>query len=1141
VNPSNVVINPATGALKLIDFGIATALSRESPGVREPELLEGTLAYISPEQTGRMNRGVDHRSDLYSLGATLFELFTGRPPFTTADPAELVHSHIARTPPSPRDLNPAVPEVLAAIVLRLLAKDADERYQSAHAVARDLARCAAALRLGDEVEDFPLSHADTAGRFCLPQRLYGRERERDGLVEDFRAAADGPPRLTLVGGFSGVGKSALVREVQRAVAERRGYFLDGKGDELQRAAPYYALGQAMRALVEALLSEGEGRLVEWRARVTDAVGGLGGVLTPMVPNLELLLGPLAEPPRVTDEEARNRFLHLARSFVRAVCRPEHPVVLFLDDLQWVDGATFKLIEQLVADRATAGLLVVGAYRDNEVDPAHPVFGMAERLERDGAAVRRVTVEGLAAPDLQRLLADALGAAAGEVSALGALVFEKTQGNPFAVGEVLRVLHERRALAYHPGARRWTWDVAAIEALGLPSNVVELLAERMRRLGDATRTALQFAACVGNRFDLETLAVLCGRDPAAVAADLMPAIDQGLLVPLEDARAVVGAASGDRDFARAGLRFAHDRVQQSAYSLLDPEARVAAHHRLGRLLVERTRPEDLDDRIFDVVNQLDVAIERVTDPAERDALRGYNLRAAKASMRSAAFGQAAQYLVVARGLLPPDAWRREYAAALEIHSSLAEASFMNGDHAGVDEAARAVVAHARTALDRVRADESRLKAAAARDSLEDVVKIGLAALAGHGVVFPAAPTMGHVALALGQAKLALVGRSVEGLAHAPAMTDPSMVAALYLMERMSPAAFRTGSKLFPLLILRIVLLSVRHGCLPVSSFGYGGYALTLCGVLGDLDGGYRFGQMTLRLADRFGDDRYRGSARSVFEMFVRHWKEPLSRSFAPLVEASELGLATGRLFEAASAASYLAQWMFAAGAALPVVDAELDRYAELVRRDDGAHHLARLLRQVTANLRGADAQPWRLRGPHYDEAVEGERLARTPDKSELAFLHTYRLQLATMFGRVDEALACAVEAERHLEALTSMPLDPVLRFNAALARLAAHRRSPRAALLGPARKVAAQLRKWAAHSPANYEHKRLLLEAEVARSTGDAAGARDLYERAIAAARASGFAHEEALALELAGAFHLETGAGVVGAMLAREAEAAWRR
>ena len=662
INPGNIVLNPNTGVVKIIDFGIATQFSRTNPAFKSPHGLEGTLAYLSPEQTGRMNRSIDYRTDFYSLGVTFYELLTGQVPFPTTDVLELVHCHLAKPPIPPCELNPKLPKPVSDIILKLMAKNAEDRYQSAWGIKADLEDCAYQLETSGQINPFQPGLQDVSDQFQIPQKLYGREEEIAALLATFERVAGredaqrtegdaerddtsaSPPyfrvptssEMMLVSGYSGVGKSALVQELYKPITARRGYFISGKFDQLQRNIPYSAIVDALQKLVQQLLGELDKQVQQWRSRLLEALGSNGQLIIDVIPEVELIIGKQPPVPEVGATEAQNRFNRVFQQFIRVFCAKEHPLVIFLDDLQWIDSATIQLIELMLLDEQTQSLFLIGAYRDNEVSPTHPLVLMLEGLRHQGAVFEEIVLAPLTLEPLAQLTAETLHQDTNTVRRLAELVLRKTGGNPFFVGEFLQLLYSENLLSFNTENLSWQWDIAQIEAQNITDNVVGLLLLKLKKLPENTQQLLQLAACIGAEFDLETLAIVFKQSPKTVSQDLLAAIQPGLIHPLSEL---------DENLLIQEYKFLHDRVQQAAYALIDESQKQGVHLQIGRNLLEKSSLERITERLFEIVDHLNHGIALATDRAERDEIAKLNLQAGQKAKAAIAYSVAKSYLAV----------------------------------------------------------------------------------------------------------------------------------------------------------------------------------------------------------------------------------------------------------------------------------------------------------------------------------------------------------------------------------------------------------------------------------------------------------------------------------------------------------------
>ncbi len=1151
VNPANIVVNPATYSTQLIDFGIATVLSQETATLGNPEVLEGTLAYMSPEQTGRMNRAVDHRSDLYSLGATLYELLTGQLPFTTTDPMELVHAHIALAPRPPSDLRPEAAGAPSDIVLKLMAKDADERYSSAASVRADLEECQRRWKASERVGSFRLdAHRDRI-TFRLPQKLYGRSPEIERLLSAFERVRRGGAELLLVSGYSGVGKSALVQEIYRPVTHARGYFVAGKFDQLQREIPYASIVQAFRALLRQWLTESAERVAGWRAALQSALGASARVLADVLPELNVLLGETAPVPDLAPAEAQIRFQRVLDGFIGVVARAEHPLVLFLDDLQWVDTASLQLVKQLLSSRQGGHLLVVGAYRDNEVTAAHPLMLAIDDVRRGGAAVSDIVLRPLDLAHLGELLSDTLGTTSEETAALAELLLAKTQGNPFFARELLKKLHAdgllRPAPAGADAGARFTWELRQIRSVEITDNVVDLMASKLAHFPHSTRRALQLAGAAGNRFDLRSLARASGRSLRETAQDLWPALEEGLVLPLDDAYQVAALdVEGLEESLEVHYKFAHDRVQQAAYSTIPLAERAQVHWDMGRQLEQKATPEEREQLLFDIVNHLNAGSSCARDEATRDALAELNLRAALKAKGSAAFRAANEYARVGLDLLGPPAFERRYSLAKALAEEAAESAYVITDYAQMDGWIDQVLRHAQTDLDTSRVHETRIHAMNAQHRPVDAIETARSFLRRVGVTFPDAPTMEHVQAELARTRKALDKRKIDELARMPDMTNAKVAAAVRIMTKIYSSAYIASPLLFIVMVLKQARLVAKHGNTAASPLAYGVHGLLLAGLADDVRSAYEYGRLADRLKERPDSAPFRAQATHLFNCHTRFWAEHLRECSRGEARAYEIGLETGELEYGCYGAHVSSKYAFMAGEELGALRAQMGKYTEAIRRL--GQHIAwtshASWEQSAINLSVPRERPWELSGPAFDEAEMFPQLQASNDRMAMSNAWLNKLILLHLFGRWDEAIAAAEAGAGFLGSVLSQMDVPLHTFYEALARLAqAGEAAPaaRRAILRATAPNLRKLRKWATRSPQNFAHKALLVEAERARVSGDETAARELYDEAAAGAREGGFVNEEALVHETAARFYVGRGQPEVARHYLRDAHYAYLR
>jgi len=1100
IKPANLVVDSVTGDVKITDFSISTELRGERTAVRDFRALEGTLQYISPEQTGRMNRTIDHRTDYYSFGATLYHLVSGAPLFETADPMELVHCHMARVPKALEQ----GPACLNALVMKLLAKTAEERYQTAASLQADLETCLQAVESGDEPEDFVPGTGDHPDTLQISQRLYGRESDvatlmaafdRVGAVED----AEGDTELLLVAGYSGIGKSAIVNEVHRPIVGRQGYFIAGKFDQFNRNIPYASMILAFQSLVSQLLTETGEELATWRQKLTDALGANGQVIVDVIPEVELIIGPQAAVGELGLAETKNRFNHTFGSFIRVFATAERPLVLFLDDLQWADAGSLNLISLILGDAGIKHLLMIGAYRDNEVDPSHPLMLMLRELGEAKSRVSTITLQPLEETHVGELIADSLQTSAERCADLTALVTDKTRGNPFFVIQLLTNIHQQGLLRFDRQSGEWAWDMAALQALDITDNVVDLMVGKVNGLAPETRAMLEFAACMGNRFDLAALARLAGATPQAAATDLWEAMEAGLVVPLNNEYKLT-RISDDFDAAAIRFRFLHDRVQQASYAIIPEEQRGRIHLSLATQMRDALDADELDEHIFEIVSHLNLGADNVDGVQSRlDAAR-LNLRAARRARASTAYGPALACVQAAVGFLPEGTWESEYELTLDLYNELVDMHYLTLDFEGAESAAKVVTSKARNVIDTIRVYEIRIqyyvgqnRMLLAIDTVKEVLELLEVPLTDE------LPEDMQVAV-------------LQGL---PPMTDPRYLAAMRILMSSMPAVYIAAPEILPLVSFTMVRLTVRHGTSRMAAYAYSLYALIMAGVLGHHDVGFSFAQLALAELEKFKAVELESKVYALVYIFVHHWKRHLKDTLEPLLHGVQIGIDTGDVEYAGYNAVHYSTFYLFCGDELSSADARLETYIDLSRqlKQEYGYFYIRVWRQLVAGLRSAKVDHSFIAGDIFDEHTETEGVgAMLPVRCSL---HSARTMLRYFYGDFEGAVESANQADELIAAVAGFVTPVLIKFYQALSLLGAG---------GDLAKVdenIEQLRIWAGAQPENNQHKLDLVLAERARVTGDHLAAMGMYQQAIAGARQHGFLHEEGLAYERAAQLYEE--------------------
>lgn len=1143
LNLSNIWLNPRTGQLKLGGFDKAIRLSSKNQESLDPATatLEGELAYISPEQTGRMNRTLDYRTDFYSLGVIFYELLTGQLPFASEDVLELVHMHLARQPVPPHVIDPAIPEAVSDIIMKLLAKSAEERYQSGYGLKIDLQKCQAQWLAARSIENFALAQQDVSEQFRLPQKLYGRESQITHLLTAFEQVKAGATELVLVAGYSGIGKSSLVQELQHPVVRQGGYFISGKFEQFKRNIPYASLIQAFSELARQLLGENEERLNRWKAKLLTALGPNSQVIIEIIPEVELIIGPQPPVPPLPASQTQARFSMTFQNFVRVFAAHEHPLVIFLDDLQWADPASLKLLEFLLSDPESGYLFIVGAYRNNEVDVTHSLRFTLDSLRQNNVAVSEIALTPLALPDLIRFTAEVLSCEPIQAQPLAELVLSKTEGNPFFVGEFLKTLYTENLLEFDLNSGRWLWDLPKIKALNITDNVAELMTARLQKLSEPCQQIMKLAACVGNQFEVRTLAIVSQKTPSEVIAELRESLETGLLVTLRENYHLAATPPEKQveegSASNLSYRFLHDRVQQAAYALLNEAEREAAHLNIGRLIVKTIEAEELEDRLFEIVNQLNAGAIQIEAEAERLELAQLNLRAGQKAKLSTAYEAALKYFLAGIELLPSDHWEGQHALTFDLHRELAECEYLCGYFEAAQELFSRLLERATTTLEKAGIYNLQLTLYTTESKYEEAIRCGLNALKLLNFSFPARVSRARLLREMLKLRFMLRGRKIQELANLPEVTDPRVIAILDISNNMGTAAYSTNKNLFALLALKPPQLVLKYGVNSTSALGYAAIAILLGSVLGNYKVGQQFGELALQLADKSNDPLIKSRNYHTYAYLINPWTHHLKTSTPYLKQAHQYSLEAGELGYVRFTLSVLVSHKFMLGEPLDEILAEIARYQDFIRRVK-AEDSFRVNQQVPLSLKGNTQAFAELSDASFDEAEYVKSITQNKADSILGYYATLKLQLLYLNGDYSKALALAHEFEKAVTSrLGSLTIvEYTLYYALTLVQLyptaSASEKSRYYKLLSKQQK---RLKKWATNCPPNFRHKFLLLEAELARIAGGEQSAHSLYDQAIEEARTHEYVQNEALANELAGRFYLEHNKEKLAQLYLREA------
>ncbi|MBE9184076.1 AAA family ATPase [Microcoleus sp. LEGE 07076] len=1181
INPGNIVLNRSTNQLKIIDFGIASVFApeqlTEQPALKNPLVLEGTLAYMSPEQTGRMNRSLDYRTDYYSLGATLYEMLTRQLPFATARALELVHCHIAKQPKPAAEVDRQIPAAVSNIIAKLLAKNADDRYQSAWGIKADLEECLNQLNTCGQISEISLASQDICDRFKIPQKLYGRETQIKTLLAAFERITDSRPHsqeqkrveIFLIAGDCGTGKSSLAQEIYQQIIEKNGYFITGKFEQLQPNVPYSGIIKAFQQLLQQILTESAEQFQQWRAKLLAAIAPNAQIIIDIIPDLELIIGQQPPVPELDTNEASNRFNLVFIQFLRVFCSKEHPLVIFLDDLHWADCASLKLIQQIAAglmtspasqnienyapitaSKASEYLLIIGAYHDKNITFVHPLMVATTELRKLGATVNQITLPPLEIADITNLIAETLRSDKKLVAPLAAVVRQKTGGNPFFVSEFLKMLHAENLITFNytrcpqltsePTScpsfvseyqknqagfqTSWQWDVSQIEEMEITNNVVELMIGKLPRLPESTQQVLGLAACVGTDFDLHLLSMISEKSPQLVFANLQAALESNLILPVSEVNA---------ELLIVNFKFLHEGVQQAAYALIDEQQKQIFHWKIGYFLWQTFANTLLDD-IFKIVYHLNLGIKKgldltaKLDRKECDKIARLNLIAGKKAKAGAAYSDAVKYLTVSRRLLADYSWQNQYELTLNIYVESVEAAYFSREFELMEQLFRTVLLQGRTLLDKIKVYEVKIQAYIVQRRQLDAIALGREVLAQFGVSFSENPSELSIQQELEQTAAKLAGKNIEDLMSLPVMTSPEQLAAMRIAASIVPAAFHCAPQLFAPLVLSQINSCIQYGNSPISAFFYAAWGVVLNSESLDIESANKLGELALNLVSMFNANHLRARILYLVAACIAHSKYHVRETLPMFRESYQSALKNGDFEFVAYCVQQKSQYAYFVGQELTALKREIASSSKLLAQLKQSINLQcnQIFHQAVLNLLNEANNPCNLSGRACQEEHLLPLLMKANDRTGIHYFYLHKLVLCYLFGDLPQALENAGKFRKILREGTGLLTVPVFYFYDSLAALAAYPQADgleRDCLLERVGKNQEKMQKLAARAPMNHLHKFHLVEAEKHRVLGDFFQAMEEYDRAISLAHKNEYINEEALAHELAAKFYVGWG------------------
>ena len=1124
--PANILIQNGSGKIFLIDLQVASRSTLKLDDTNNHILRKTGLTYIAPEQTGRINRVVDNRTDLYSLGVAMYRLFTGKLPFDSTDPIELIYCHLAKMPVPPNELNSEIPVSISAIIMKLLAKNAEDRYQSAMGVYSDLQHCL--IHKLDRSELFSLGKNDFSGKLFLHPKLYGKERERETLFRLFDNCAGGSRELLLVYGYSGSGKTSLITEIQKPVIDFKGFFVKGKFEQFQQDTPYSAFIHAFNELIDFILTRDEHTLNKWKNTILEKVGSLGRVLTNLIPGIEALIGKQPPLPHLKGAELQSRFKYVLGNFIKAIACEEHPLVIFIDDLQWADTSSLNLFDLIITDKEAKYIMLIGAYRDNEIYEGHPLQAFQNKLRTEDVLFHEIEVVNLTDVDVKNMVVELLRIDQSNSSELAHIIHTKTKGNPFYINRFISSIYEEGKLYFDADKKVWAWKTDEIMEMNVSGNVADLMKSTISKLPLRTIEVLKMAACIGVRFDLNRLAIATGIEENVLQNVLQQPLAEGLIIS-----------------AAASYKFGHDRIQQTLYSLISEEEQKLYHLKIAKAFSANAQQDNSDEHIFDLVNHWNIGADILTDAATKKHVAELNLKAGRKARTSAAYQQGLLYFEKGLLMLGNDTWQEQYEITLFFFDEAAELAFLCGEMDRAEQLVTIILNHSKGLTDSVKAYEIRIQKLIAGNKQNEAIEIGLDLLRKFGIKFSSNP--GKLATIFGLLKTQLMLRNKNSafFENLPLNKDPEKLAICRILSELFSAAYFAAPNLVPLLIFKIVQLSVKEGLSPISPFAFGAYGYILSAYMGKVDDGIHYGQVSINVSDKLKTEELNSRLLMTYNVFLIHWTKRLADLNDDMERAFKSGLETGDNEYSSYLAQNITYTLFYAGAELhKLADKSevLDRQIEKFKQDLTIIRL-RIFRQCIANLIYDAVEPYSLSGTIFDE----KKVNLTETSQNYLYFQNLNLQklfLAVIFNRNEEAYDYSVICEKYQESIKGSVLDLVFYFYQSLAITAIYHTKPvsfQKQMMKKLKSNMKRLKHYAELSKENYSHKYMLVEAEFYKIQHVNTKARSCYDLAIKMAVESRMTQDEAVCWERTGQFYQGDGHEPVAEFYLKNASRAYQR
>jgi predicted ATPase/signal transduction histidine kinase/tRNA A-37 threonylcarbamoyl transferase component Bud32 len=1177
IKPANIIIHPDTLDIKITDFSIASILPKEMSTMVNATVLEGTIAYISPEQTGRMNRYVDCRSDLYSLGVTFFELLTGELPFNITDSSELIHSHVAKKPPLAHSVNPKIPEVLSKIIDKLMAKNPEDRYQSTRGLIYDLEECKKQWLDNGEISKFRIAQQDASDFFIIPDTLYGRAHDTKELIESYQRVAEGSIEVCLVQGPLGIGKTALVNNFQKSLIRKSGYFIQCQFEEAQKNVPFAGFSKALKELVGQILSETDYQIGKWKNKILRALDDQAQIIIDIVPDLELIIGPQPGVEKLSGIEANNRFNLLFQRFIQLFIHKDHPLIIFLDDLQWADAGSLELMKlvvtatKIVRNTSTNisndtnednglqdSLLLIISSRNNKLSFRHPLKSAIRKLNKTGVKINSIILENLDQAELSNLIQNLLNSSDPQTISLSQMTFVKAQGNPLLSLQFVKTLHSEELITFNYIRNQWECNMTLVREFALTKDVIKFMLNQMEELPFYTQNLLSHAAFLGHQFDLPTLSIACEQSALETSQDLWPSLIEGVILSqshLDPMYRIAGKTpfeivEGENytpvttsKYQPSIYKFLHKKIKLSSYTQIPKEYRQSRHLKIGRLLLSQIPQCDRKLRISDIVYQFNRALPLITSHKEKTELAEMNLIAGQQALESINYKDAVKYLTIGIKLLSTNCWQARYELALDLHQTAAQAAYLIGEFKLSQKFVDIVLNQAQTIFDKVKVIEVKIQLNGAEGKALDAVIFALEYLKLLGVDLPISPSEFDVQQELELTAANLAGREIEDLINLPEMTEKRTLALMSVLSCVITLAYQSTPNLFLLIVFRLVNLSLDYGNAPLSPFAYVAYGLLVSGYIGNIDLGYKFGQLALQMVEKSDNQKVKVKVIQTFNGGIKHCKCHINETLLPLQETSNLALKIEDLEFAGLSMNIYCNYSYFIGQELFYLQEKIEKIGNNLKDINQKRFIVwnEIYHTSISILRNKDFSQWENK---FNPIIETVTLNTKHDYSGLCYVHIFKLQLSYIFNDYYQALENSIEGEKYLQAVFGQIVVAQLYFYDSLARTAlykSHQESQQKEFLDKIISNQEKIKFWAEHAPMNYLHKYYIVEGELHRIKGEYHQGMDSFEQAISLAKKHQYLHEEALAYELAAKLYIEFDRENIGKVYLADAYYAYMR